>query len=216
MEKIIVLGNGGHARSVCDILLQMGMYEIVGLLAKDRSQIMGIPVLGEDEKLEELYVQGIRKAFVAIGDNQIRRKLTEKLNQIGFELGSAISPKAVISNFADIGTGAAVMPGAVINAYAVIGDGSIINTNASIDHDVKIGKFCHIAPGSSICGTTVIGDGSFIGVGSSLIDGITIGENVMIGAGAAVITDIQKNCLAAGVPAKVIKVYDRGDKSEKN
>lgn len=211
MEKIVVLGNGGHARSVCDILLQMEIYEIVGLIAVDKTEIMGIKVLGDDAQLDKLYQQGISKAFVAIGNNQVRRKLTERLYDIGFEMINAISPKAVISSFAHIGTGVAIMPGAIVNAYADIGDGSIINTNSSVDHDVKIGKFCHIAPGCAVCGTTAIGNGSFIGVGSSLIDSISIGENVMIGAGAAVTTDIRSNCLAVGVPAKVIKVYDRGE-----
>lgn len=211
MEKIIVLGNGGHSHSVCDILLQTGIYKIAGLIAMDRTDIMGIRVLGDDSQLDVLYQQGIKKAFVAIGNNQVRKKLTEKLYNIGFELVNAISPKAVISSFANIGVGVAIMPGAVVNAYADIGDGSIINTNSSIDHDVRVGKFCHIAPGCAVCGTTTIGNGSFIGVGSSLIDGISIGENVMIGAGAAVITDIESNCLAAGVPAKVKKVYGRGE-----
>lgn len=205
MEKIIILGNSGHARSVCDILLQIGRYEIVGLIAKEKTEMMGIRVLGDDERLKELYQQGIKKAFVAIGNNRIRKELSKKLSDIGFEFANAISPKAVVSSFANIGTGVAVMPGAVINAYAEIGNGSIVNTNSSVDHDVKVGTFCHIAPGSAICGTTVIGGGSFIGVGSSLVDGITIGENVMIGAGAVVIHDIQSNCLAVGVPAKVIK-----------
>lgn len=219
MEKIIVLGNGGHARSVCDILLQMKLYEIAGLIAKDHTEFMGIKVLGDDGQLSRLYIQGIKKAFVAIGENQVRKRLTEQLKDIGFELINAISPKAVVSPFASIGTGVALMPGAVVNAYAKIGDGSIINTNASVDHDVKVGEFCHVAPGSSVCGTTAIGNGSFIGVGSSLIDGITIGENVMIGAGAAVVTDIGNDCLAVGVPAKVIKTYDRkghGYKDEEN
>ena len=209
MEKIVVLGNGGHARSVCDLLIQMGTYEIVGLIAKDDSSgFMGLSVIGDDDSLNDWFKKGIKKAFVAIGSNKVREVLTSKLMEIGYELVNAISPQAVISQYASIGTGVVIMPGAIINACAVIKDGSIINTRASVDHDVIIGEFCHVAPGVSICGTTKVGKGSFIGVGAAIIDGIEIGENVMIGAGAAVVSNLPNACLAVGVPAKVIKSYN--------
>ena len=48
MEKIVVLGGGGHASNVIDLILnEQEVFEVIGVLdhsAKD--DILGIPVLG--------------------------------------------------------------------------------------------------------------------------------------------------------------------------
>lgn len=50
-----------------------------------------------------------------------------------------------------------------------------------------------------------IGSGCFIGSGAIILGKVTIGDNVIIGAGAVVSKDIPSNCIAAGIPAKVIR-----------
>lgn len=50
-----------------------------------------------------------------------------------------------------------------------------------------------------------IGDHVFIGMNCIIMKGVTIGENSIIGAGSIVTKDIPANCIAAGVPCKVIK-----------
>lgn len=210
-KKVIVIGAGGHSHSVCDILLQDVTVEIVGLIdGNAECGFFGIPLLGCDDDLAELFSKRIADhAFVALGSNKLRNKLTKTLVDIGYTMINAISPKAVISPYAALGSGIAVMPGAVINAGAVIGNGSIINTNCSVDHDTKVSEYVHIAPGCAICGNVSIGAGTFIGVGTSVVDGVSIGSSTMIGAGAAVVGDIPDNCTAVGVPAKVIK-FNKG------
>ncbi len=51
----------------------------------------------------------------------------------------------------------------------------------------------------------VIEDHVWIGVNVTILKDVTIGEGSMIAAGAVVTKDIPAHCLAAGVPAKVIK-----------
>ena len=207
MKKVVVIGAGGHSHSVCDIMMQDSTIEIVGLIDRDPSAgFFGINVIGCDDDMKAVYEKRIAEyAFVAIGSNKLRKKLTMMAEDIGFKMINAVSPYAVISPNASVGKGVAVMAGAVINAGARIGDGAIINTNSSVDHDTVIGEFVHVAPGCAVCGTVSVGNGTFIGVGSSVIDGISIGNNVMIGAGGAVVKDIPSDCTAVGVPARVIK-----------
>ncbi len=50
-----------------------------------------------------------------------------------------------------------------------------------------------------------IGDGSWVGHGAVVLPGVTIGRNSVIAAGAVVTADVPDHCVAAGVPAKVIK-----------
>lgn len=55
----------------------------------------------------------------------------------------------------------------------------------------------------------VIGDGAHIGIGSIIMPGVTIGRGAVIGAGAVVTKDVPDYSIAAGVPAKVIKTFEK-------
>lgn len=51
----------------------------------------------------------------------------------------------------------------------------------------------------------VIGDNVFIGMNALILKGVSVGENSVIGAGSIVTTDIPPNCIASGIPARVIR-----------
>lgn len=51
----------------------------------------------------------------------------------------------------------------------------------------------------------VIGNKVWIGANVTVLKGVTIGDGAVIAAGSVVIKDIPANCMAAGIPAKVIK-----------
>lgn len=53
-------------------------------------------------------------------------------------------------------------------------------------------------------GRVRIGDRVFVGANSTILMNTRIGNDVIIGAGSVVTHDIPDNCIAAGVPAKVI------------
>ena len=56
-----------------------------------------------------------------------------------------------------------------------------------------------------------IGKNCWIGMNTVILQGVTIGYNSIIGAGSVVNSDIPADLLAAGVPAKVVKKYPRGE-----
>lgn len=206
MKKAVIIGAGPHSSVIAEILLQTKAYEIVGMIDGGSTQpVLGIPVIGDDSMLPQLYESGVRYTFVAVGSNRLREKLAHDAVAIGFELINAISPYARVSGYAQLGKGIAVMAGAIINPRAVVEDGAIINTNASVDHDCRVGCYAHIAPGCAVSGSTRIGSRCFLGTGSRVIDRITIGNDTVIGAGAVVIRDLPDRCTAVGVPASVIK-----------
>lgn len=211
MEKLVIIGAGGHARSVIDIFFQMQEYEIVGCLDpcfENRKTVPGmehIPVIGDDTYLSELPKFGIEYVFVALGKNLLREKLIRLAKKYSLNLAKAISPGAYISPFAKIENGTCIMPGAVLNVNCQVGEGVIINTNASVDHDCVIKNYAHIAPGVSVSGGTIVGEGTHIGTGSSVIDGLQIGAGSYIGAGSVVVRNVPDKVMAYGVPAKIIK-----------
>lgn len=205
MKKIIIVGAGGHARSVVDIALQIGEYEIVGCIDPVPGDVLGIPVIGSDDDLASLFANGIKHIFVAIGQNRRRHMLFNQAISIGFEPVNIISRQAVLSPRVNLGKGICIMAGAVVNVNTSIGDNCIINTRCSIDHDCHIGMSSHIAPGVALSGTVRAGEGVHIGTGASVIDGISIGDWSYIGCGAAVVNDLPTDIMAYGVPARVIR-----------
>ncbi|CAH8716999.1 acetyltransferase [Paenibacillus thiaminolyticus] len=209
-QRTIVIGAGGHAKVIIDTLRADSAVDLAGCTSVAGSGCVGgVPVLGDDSILPELYAQGVHQAFVAIGDNRIRRKMARIAVDIGYTLINAISQYAYISPSASLGSGIAIMPGAVVNAEACIQDYAIINTGATVDHESVIGEACHIAPGSHLSGNVRIGEGSFLGTGTQVIDGITVGAWSVLGAGAVVVRNIPDHCIAIGVPARVITHFDR-------
>jgi UDP-perosamine 4-acetyltransferase len=204
MKGIVILGSGGHAKVVIDILLSQGE-TIAGFVDPGgaATEVLGFPRLGSDQDLPALRSAGFDVAFVALGTNQIRLAKLIEVQTAGFRLANAISPRAAVSSFAIVGNGVAIMPGAVVNAGSRLGDGVIVNTNASVDHDCEVGECAHIAPRAALAGNVQIGKGAFLGIGSSVIPGRRIGDWALVGAGAAVITDIPSDAVAVGVPARV-------------
>lgn len=203
-EPVIVLGAGGHAKVIIEILEEREQFEIAGCVSRrPGGEVLGVPILGDDGILPALYAQGVRKVFVAIGENRARRGAMERAVAAGFELINAVSRHSVVSPRARLGSGVAIMPGAVVNVMSRIGDGAIVNTGATVDHDCDIGQWVHIAPGTNLAGGVTIGEGVFLGIGSRVLPGISVGSWTTVGAGAVVVADLPGGVTAMGVPAVI-------------
>ncbi len=107
-----------------------------------------------------------------------------------------------------------ILWGGVIPYQADIGEGTVLGYQGLgivIHKRCIIGKNCHISQNVTLGGTSglyevpVVGNDVQIGAGANIIGPVHIGDNVIIGAGAVVVTDLPDNCVAVGVPAKVIK-----------
>ena len=203
-DRLVILGGGGHAKVIIDILQQVDQFDIVGFTSAGSSEsINGCRYLGSDDVLTDLYNSGVRSAFVAIGGNKQRKNCLESLRVQGFSLINAISQGAYISKHVSLGCGVVAMPGAVVNAGTRLDDGVIVNTNASVDHDCTVGACAHVAPGVAVAGCVRLGEGVFLGAGSSVIPNITIGRWTTVGAGAVVVRNLPDHVVAVGVPAIV-------------
>jgi len=212
MKRVIGLGAGGHAKVVLEILQLMGGYKFVGLLDPKQelwnTEVLGTPVLGNDDLLPELYKDDVRHAFIGlgtVGDTSPRRQLYEKARAQGFQIVQAIHPQAILSPSVEIGHGPTIMAGAVINANARLGDNVIVNTGAIVEHDCVIGDHVHVATGARLASTVHVDGGAHIGVGASVRQCIRIGRNAIVGAGAAVIDNVLDNVVVVGVPARILK-----------
>jgi len=211
-EPVLILGCGGHAKVVIEVLEQMEGFSIHGCIGADPApdRLFGYPVLGPDTLLAEIRRGGVRHAFVAVGDNALRRKLTRLAREMDFQLIRAVSRHAIVSPRSRIEEGAAVLPGAVLNADTTIGQGAIVNTGATVDHDCRVGNYAHIAPGVHLAGAVSVGEGTLIGVGASVLPGMKLGEWAVVGAGAVVTADVPGGLTVVGIPARPRPVSEEG------
>jgi UDP-perosamine 4-acetyltransferase len=201
---VVVIGAGGHARVCVELLQSSGTFVAYCISSDPVTECGGVPVLRGDEWLNRLRQSGCIEAFVAIGDNATRARLSEQVLDVGYQLVSAISPAATVSSSAVVGPGVAIMAGSVVNAEATIARGVIVNTGATVDHNCRIGEFAHLAPGCHLAGTVSVGARSCLGVGVGVIPDMTIGDDATIGAGAVVVKDIPSQVIAVGVPARLL------------
>ena len=198
MDKILLIGAGGHARSCIDVLEEENQFEIAGLIEKGESisnNSLGYSVIGTDDDLKVLR-KHYKNAIITVGQiksPKIRIKLYKLLKELDFTLPLIVSPHAYVSKHAQIGEGSIIMHGVIINANAKIGNNCIINNKSLIEHDAVIGDHCHIATGAIINGEVSVGDKSFLGSGGVIKQAISIGKNCVIGAGVVLKNDIESN-----------------------
>jgi acetyltransferase EpsM len=212
-EKLIIWGAGGHAAVVADIVRLDRTRELVGFVddtgREARSAFLELRVLRTREALAAMQQKGVREAIIAVGDCGARLRLAKAAKQMGFRLGLAIHPRAVVASSAKLGMGTVVAAGAVINPRAIVGENVIVNTCASVDHDCVVQDGAHICPGAHLAGNVKVGRGAWVGIGATVIDGITIGDGAFIAAGSVVVRDIPPAATAMGVPAKVVRSRTR-------
>lgn len=208
MQNIIMIGGGGHARVLIDLIKASGKAEIVGILDgrfEIGSVVSGVPVLGNDDLLPQLYAKGIKNACIAVGsirDNSKRKMLYEKVKGVGFSMPVLIHPQAIISQDLQISEGVQIMAGAITQPGSLIGENTIINTGAIVEHDCNIGRHVHLCPGAVISGGVFVGDSAFIGASATVKQGVKIGKEAIVATGAVVVNDVPDGTVVKGVPAK--------------
>lgn len=211
--KTVIIGAGGHARVIFEILSYDRNIEVVAfvdsVIRGSDENIMGIHVLGDYSVLHKLFKGGVKGAIIGVGDNNIRKAHFEKIGNMGVELVTAIHPTVHIAHNAKIRKGVVIVTGATIATGVEIGDNVIVNTGAIIEHEDVLEDHVHIAPGTVLAGRVTVKEGAFIGAGSVVKEYVTIGENATIGAGSVVLEDIPDNAVAVGSPAKVIRIKDK-------
>jgi len=202
MEKLLLIGGGGHSRSCIDVVETIGKYQIIGIIDSKLppgEKVLGYPILGGDDKIQE-YVKEVKNCLIAVGQVKSfnsRMELYYKLKSIGAIFPCIISPRAHVSKYSELGEGTIVMHDALINANAKVGKNCIINTKALLEHDVLVGDFCHISTASVLNGGANIGNCTFIGSNSVTKEGVKVGDRCIVSAGMFI-----KNNLASDLVLK--------------
>lgn len=207
-KKLLLIGGGGHCKSVLDSVLALHAYNEIGIVDYTNVPVNGVPVIGQDGDLPNLHKEGWTDAFItvgSIGDTMLRRRLYKMISDIGFAVPTIADSSAIVAQDVVLASGCYVGKGAILNAGSSIGKAAIINTGAVIEHDCVIGEFAHISPGAVLCGQVFVGDNSHIGAGAIIRQQIKIGEDVLVGIGSVVVNDIPNRVKAYGNPCRVVE-----------
>ena len=208
----VIIGGGGHAVVLLDILQMSGIGVPYGILDSDSAKwgdnLFGVPVLGDDNLLPDLVDQGVSHFLIGLGsteDNRPRRRLFEMALSHKLEPLTVKHPGAFCSNLAQVGTGCQLFPGSIINARAILGVNVIVNSGAIVEHDCIIGDHVHVATGARLASSVRVGSGAHIGAGATVRQLISIGEGAVVGAGAVVVKDVPPWTVVMGVAARPVR-----------
>ena len=191
MKNVVILGAGGHAHVIADIVSSQGD-KVIAFLDDDCINKKCSGPISDYVKYSDC------EFIIGVGNTDVR----EKLSSLNVVWHTAIHHSAIISPTASIGVGTVIMPGVVINSSSAIGNHCIINTGAIIEHDNVIKDFAHISVGVRLGGTVEIGEKTWIGIGTVVSNNIKVTDNVIVGAGSLVIKNIENTGIYYGSPVK--------------
>jgi sugar O-acyltransferase (sialic acid O-acetyltransferase NeuD family) len=210
MPRVLILGAGGHAQVVADILLRSRdagqPITLIGFLDDNVSlhgkELLNLPVLGYTSALGRIPHDAV---IIGIGSNQIRKRLADELSAAGETFATALHPASVIAPDVQIGPGVMICAGVVVNTGSVIGAHAILNTGCTVDHHNRIDSCAHVAPGSHLGGEVAVEEGALIGIGATIAPRMIVGAWAIVGAGAVVTKPVPPGVTVVGVPARPLQ-----------
>lgn len=210
MANTIIIGAGGYSRVVIDNLSFNKDIKIIGFVDQTKEihnkEKFGFKVFGDISMIPSLIKQyKIDSVFIAIGDQEARKKYSEEIKKYNLNLVNAIHPTAFVSSSAKLGKGIFIGAGCIIGPNVQIGDNCLIHHNVVLPNDNILEDYVHVSPGVNVGSATLMKEFSYIGLGSSILQYIKIGTGAVIGAGAVVTKDVNDNIVVIGVPAKPFK-----------
>ena len=210
-KNLILIGGGGHCKSVIDVAESAG-YNIIGILDMPEDigkSVLDYKVIGTDDDIPKFADKA--EFIITVGfikSPAIRMRLYDKIREAGGKLATIVASTAHVSRYASLGEGTVVMHQTVVNAGAKIGENCIINTFCNIEHDAVIGDQCHISTGTMVNGDCKVAKMCFIGSQSVLANGISICDDVIVGAESFVIKNLSEHGIHVGNPYKLLIINE--------
>ncbi|MFD2966828.1 acetyltransferase [Sphingobacterium bambusae] len=206
---MLIIGAGGLAKEileVChrnDLLTDLAFYDDVN---PDKLHLLGFPVLKTEVAAQEYFSETDNRFCLGIGNPKLRAAMVDKFQSLGGQLHSVVSKHADMGTYGvSIGIGNTILGDALISNSVSIGKAGLIYYKTVVAHDVYIDDFVELSPGATLLGGCKVGTFSQIGANATILPKVTIGSHVVVGAGAVVNRDLPDNCIAVGVPARIIK-----------
>lgn len=207
-----IVGAGGHAREVLDIIesLRVRGSEVraAGVVADgggdlDLLRRRSYAFLGSVADLPKPAED--RAYVIGIGDGSVRIRIAAGLDRLGWQSIPLIHPDATVGSQTSIGRGVVLQAGARVTTNVVLAEHVHLNQNATVGHDVRLGRGTTVSPLASLSGGVECGERVTIGTGANLLPGVRVGAGATVGAGAVVVHDVEAGTTVVGVPAVALR-----------
>ncbi|WP_395303219.1 acetyltransferase [Pectobacterium polonicum] len=195
-KPIVLIGGGGHASVITDILKQQ-CREIIAIISPEnigiRKIFNGIAQLYKDNDIDQFDPEQVLlvNCIGVLPGSLTKKKINEQYLAKGYNFETIIANNAYVSPYAVLGTGVQILTGAIIHPGVFIDSHSVINSGAVIEHDAHIGSYNFIAPRAVICGQCRTENDVFIGANATVIQNITIAARNVITANSVVVKNTQ-------------------------
>ena len=197
----VLVGAGGHARSVHDVLVRRGD-EVLAVSGEARGPVWRVPVLADDDALAALALDRGAAVALGVGDAAVRTRVLAAMLARGLAAPAVVASTATVAADAEGGAGTVVLEHAHVGPLARVGRGVVVNTAAVVEHEAVVGDGAHVAPGAVVLGAGQVGDGVLVGSGARVLVGVRVGDGAVVGAGAVVTRDVPGGAVVTGVPAR--------------
>ncbi|RJK83355.1 acetyltransferase [Vibrio cholerae] len=188
-KPLVLIGGGGHASVLADILLGQGR-DIVAVISPDdlssRAVFTGLVHLTQDEEVKRFSPESVYlvNGIGMLPRSTLRQRVNQQFLELGYQFETVIASDAHVSRFATIHSGAQILSGARVQTGAVVGEHTIVNSGALVEHDCQIGAYNHIAPNATLCGDVLTEGNVYIGANATVIQGLALEAQSTVGAGA--------------------------------
>ncbi|WP_172564941.1 acetyltransferase [Vibrio navarrensis] len=202
-KPLVLIGGGGHASVLADILLGQER-DIVAVISPDdlssRAVFAGLTHLTQDEEVKRFSPESVHlvNGIGMLPRSTLRQRVNQQFLELGYQFETVIASDAHVSRFATIHSGAQILSGARVQTGAVIGEHTIVNSGALVEHDCQIGAYNHIAPRATLCGQVASEAQVFIGAGATILPGINLGQNSIVGAGVTILSHVSTETVMVG------------------
>ncbi len=215
MRRLVILGTGGNASDLLDIVDALNAvspeWTVAGFLDDVRpvgSRHIGLEILGRTSEASTL-APLVDCWFVnSIGSDRSYRRRPDIVASTGIpaeRFATLVHPAAMVSRRAQIGPGSYVVGGVSIAGGVSIGAHVHLGACCIVGHDTRVDDHAVIAPGAVISGFAHVGRACYVGTNACIRSSVQVGDFAVVGMGAVVIRDVLPGATVVGNPSRVLE-----------